>query len=113
MAANARTARQHDRTLSRAVPRSDLRPVCRAIALLLAAGVSAQAHAGLVNLGAAMPRPSGSAAGVAGLGATTNLGMSPQAALQASQPSIRNLGYTAQAIAAQIAAQHAAAAAAP
>ncbi|WP_186162732.1 filamentous haemagglutinin family protein [Burkholderia gladioli] len=112
MAANARTARQHDRTLARAVLKSDLRPVCRAIALLLAAGVSAQAHAGLVNLGAAMPRPSGSAAGVAGLGATTNLGMSPQAALQASQPSIRNLGYTAQAIAAQIAAQHAAAAAA-
>ncbi|GAB7537876.1 hypothetical protein BGC_40970 [Burkholderia sp. 3C] len=79
---------------------------------MLAASVTAHAHAaGIVNLGAATPRASGSAAGVAGLGAT-NIGMSPQAALQASQPSIRNLGYTAQAIAAQIAAQHAAAAAA-
>ena len=41
-----------------------------------------------------------------------NLGVSPQQALQASQPSIRNLGYAAHAIAAQIAAQQNAAAAA-
>ncbi|MBI0329112.1 filamentous haemagglutinin family protein [Burkholderia plantarii] len=113
MAANARAARQQDRTDSRAVLKSDLRPVCRAVALLVAAGVTASAHAtGIVNLGAATPRASGSAAGLAGIGATTNLGISPAAALQASQPSIRNLGNTAQAIAAQIAAQNAAAAAA-
>ncbi|WLE63277.1 filamentous hemagglutinin family protein [Burkholderia plantarii] len=113
MAANARAARQHDRTDSRAVLKSDLRPVCRAVALLVAAGVTASAHAaGIVNLGAATPRASGSAAGLAGIGATTNLGIAPAAALQASQPSIRNLGNTAQAIAAQIAAQNAAAAAA-
>ncbi|MBN3724062.1 filamentous haemagglutinin family protein [Burkholderia sp. Ac-20379] len=112
MAADARTARQHNGGVSRAVLKSNLRPVCRAVALLLAAGVTTQVHAaGLVNLGSAMPRASGSAAGVAGLGAI-NVGISPAAALQASQPSIRNLGYTAQAIAAQIAAQHAAAAAA-
>ncbi|NIE85185.1 MULTISPECIES: filamentous haemagglutinin family protein [unclassified Burkholderia] len=113
MAANARTARQHQRTAARLVLQAKLSPVHRAVALLLAAGFSAHAQAGgIVNLGTAAPRPSGSAAGLAGIGATTNLGMSPQAALQASQPSIRNLGYTAQAIAAQIAAQNAAAAAA-
>ncbi|KDB08115.1 filamentous hemagglutinin family outer membrane protein [Burkholderia sp. lig30] len=78
---------------------------------MLAAGVTAHAHAaGIMNLGQASARASGGGAG--GLGGLPNLGVSPQQALQASQPSIRNLGHAAQAIAAQIAAQQSAAAAA-
>ncbi|WP_287854667.1 filamentous hemagglutinin N-terminal domain-containing protein, partial [Burkholderia sp.] len=81
---------------------------------MLLAGASAHVQAaGIMNLGAATPRASGGGAGSAG-GAPgmPNLGVSPQQALQASQPSIRNLGYAAHAIAAQIAAQQSAAAAA-
>ncbi|WP_246530286.1 filamentous haemagglutinin family protein [Paraburkholderia podalyriae] len=80
---------------------------------MLAAGVSAHAHAGgIVNLGQAGARvAAGSGASYGGAG-TSNLGVSPQQALQASQPSIQNLGRAAQGIAAQIAAQQAAAAAA-
>ncbi|WP_446902030.1 filamentous haemagglutinin family protein [Burkholderia sp. YIM B11467] len=81
---------------------------------MLLAGVSAHAQAaGIMNLGAATARASGGGAGGAG-GAPgmPNLGVSPQQAQQASQPSIRNLGYAAHAIAAQIAAQQNAAAAA-
>nr|WKF56263.1 hypothetical protein HUO10_000713 [Paraburkholderia busanensis] len=86
-----------------------MRPLCRAVALILAAGFTAQAPhayaAGIVNLGQATARnTAGGAAGYGGAG-TPNLGVSPQQALQASQPSIRNLGHAAQAIAAQIAAQ--------
>ncbi|MBN3793277.1 filamentous hemagglutinin N-terminal domain-containing protein, partial [Burkholderia sp. Ac-20353] len=47
-----------------------------------------------------------------GVPGVPNLGVSAQQALQASQPSIRNLGHAAQAVAAQIAAQQSAAAAA-
>ncbi|WP_241022114.1 filamentous hemagglutinin N-terminal domain-containing protein, partial [Burkholderia sp. Ac-20353] len=66
-----------------------------------------------MNLGQATMRASGGGAGgVGGLPGVPNLGVSPQQALQASQPSIRNLGYAAQAVAAQIAAQQSAAAAA-
>ncbi|WP_241021975.1 filamentous hemagglutinin N-terminal domain-containing protein, partial [Burkholderia sp. Ac-20353] len=66
-----------------------------------------------MNLGQATMRASGGGAGgVGGLPGVPNLGVSPQQALQASQPSIRNLGYTAHAVAAQIAAQQSAAAAA-
>ncbi|AOJ66218.1 filamentous hemagglutinin [Burkholderia ubonensis] len=81
---------------------------------MLAAGVTAHAQAaGIVNLGQASARAPGSGAGGAGgLAGVPNLGVSPQQALQASQPSIRNLGYAAHAIAAQIAAQQNAAAAA-
>ncbi|WP_240922335.1 filamentous hemagglutinin N-terminal domain-containing protein [Burkholderia cepacia] len=81
---------------------------------MLLAGASAHVHAaGIMNLGAAAARASGGGAGGAG-GAPgmPNLGVSAQQALQASQPSIRNLGYAAHAIAAQIAAQQNAAAAA-
>ncbi|WP_423395704.1 filamentous haemagglutinin family protein [Burkholderia sp. LMG 21824] len=81
---------------------------------MLLAGASAHVPAaGIMNLGAAAARASGGGAGGAG-GAPgmPNLGVSAQQALQASQPSIRNLGYAAQAIAAQIAAQQNAAAAA-
>lgn len=87
-----------------------VRPLCHAIALILAAG-GAQAHAaGIMNLGqATIGAPAGGAPGV---GRMPNLGVSPQQALQASQPSIRNLGHAAQAVAAQIAAQQRAAAAA-
>ncbi|RXV67607.1 filamentous hemagglutinin N-terminal domain-containing protein [Burkholderia stabilis] len=112
MAARARTARQPDATGSRPVLKSELRPLVRAVALMLLAGVSAHAHAaGIMNLGAATARASGGGAGGAG-GAPgmPNLGVSPQQAQQASQPSIRNLGYAAHAIAAQIAAQQNAAA---
>ncbi len=92
---------------------SDLRPLCRAIAMVVAAGLSVHAHAaGIMNLGhVGSGMPTAGVAGVPG-GAVPNLGVSPQQALQASQPSIRNLGHAAQAIAAQIAAQQAAAAAA-
>ncbi|WGS45968.1 filamentous hemagglutinin family protein [Burkholderia sp. JSH-S8] len=66
-----------------------------------------------MNLGQAAARAPGSAGGAAGgMPGVPNLGVSPQQALQASQPSIRNLGYAAHAIAAQIAAQQNAAAAA-
>lgn len=76
---------------------------------MLAAGVTAHAHAaGIMNLGQATARASGG--GVGGMAGLPNLGVSPQQALQASQPSIRNLGHAAQAIAAQIAAQQSAAA---
>ncbi|VWC53511.1 filamentous hemagglutinin outer membrane protein [Burkholderia aenigmatica] len=86
----------------------------RAVALMLLAGASAHVHAaGIMNLGAAAARASGGGAGGAGgVPGMPNLGVSAQQALQASQPSIRNLGYAAHAIAAQIAAQQNAAAAA-
>ena len=82
---------------------------------MLAAGVTAHAHAaGIMNLGQAAARAPGGGAGggAGGMPGVPNLGVSPQQALQASQPSIRNLGYAAHAIAAQIAAQQNAAAAA-
>ncbi|WP_254610364.1 filamentous haemagglutinin family protein [Burkholderia aenigmatica] len=81
---------------------------------MLLAGASAHVHAaGIMNLGAAAARASGGGAGGAGgVPGMPNLGVSAQQALQASQPSIRNLGYAAHAIAAQIAAQQNAAAAA-
>ncbi|WP_322081487.1 filamentous haemagglutinin family protein [Burkholderia sp. BCC1972] len=80
---------------------------------MLAAGVSAHAHgAGIMNLGQVARVSGGGAGGAAGMPGVPNLGVSPQQALQASQPSIRNLGYAAHAIAAQIAAQQNAAAAA-
>nr|WP_246641981.1 filamentous haemagglutinin family protein [Paraburkholderia edwinii] len=85
--------------------------MCRAIAVMVAAGFAAHAHAGMINLGAAGGRVPGSTGGAGG-GGIPNLGISPQQALQASQPSIRNLANAAQGIAQQIAAQQAAAAAA-
>lgn len=113
MAARARIARQPDATGSRSVLTSELRPLVRAVALMLLAAASAHAHAaGIMNLGAATARASGGGAGGAGVPGMPNLGVSPQQAAQASQPSIRNLGYAAHAIAAQIAAQQNAAAAA-
>lgn len=114
MAARARTDRQPRATASRSVLKSELSPLYRAVVLMLAAGVSAHAHAaGITNLGQATARASGGGAGgVGGVPGMPNLGVSPQQALQASQPSIRNLGYAAHAIAAQIAAQQNAAAAA-
>ncbi|WGY71619.1 filamentous hemagglutinin family protein [Burkholderia cepacia] len=114
MAARARTERQLRATASRSVLNSELSPLYRAVVLMLAAGVSAHAHAaGITNLGQATARASGGGAGGAGgVPGMPNLGVSPQQALQASQPSIRNLGYAAHAIAAQIAAQQNAAAAA-
>ncbi len=91
-----------------------LRPLHHAVVLMLAAGVAGHAHAaGIMNLGQVAARtPGGGAAGAGGLPGMPNLGVSPQQALQASQPSIRNLGHAAQAVAAQIAAQQSAAAAA-
>ncbi|MGK8779941.1 filamentous hemagglutinin family protein [Burkholderia cenocepacia] len=80
---------------------------------MLAAVVPVHAHAaGIVNLGQATARASGGGAGSGGVPGVPNLGVSAQQALQASQPSIRNLGHAAQAVAAQIAAQQRAAAAA-
>nr|WP_258366551.1 hypothetical protein [Burkholderia vietnamiensis] len=80
---------------------------------MLLAAASAHAHAaGIMNLGAATARAAGGGSGAAGVPGMPNLGVSPQQAAQASQPSIRNLGYAAHAIAAQIAAQQNAAAAA-
>ncbi|WP_244109339.1 filamentous haemagglutinin family protein [Burkholderia anthina] len=81
---------------------------------MLAAVAPVHAHAaGIMNLGQVAARtPGGGAAGAGGLPGVPNLGVSPQQALQASQPSIRNLGHAAQAVAAQIAAQQSAAAAA-
>ncbi|WP_233834827.1 filamentous haemagglutinin family protein [Paraburkholderia sp. ZP32-5] len=111
MAARARYAQQQN-NFSRYSLSSDVRPLCRAIAVMLAAGMSMHAHAGgLVNLGQTTRTVAGGVGGVGG-GAMPNLGMTPQQALQASQPSIRNLGHAAQTIAAQIAAQQNAAAAA-
>ncbi|MFC7627171.1 filamentous hemagglutinin family protein [Paraburkholderia humisilvae] len=109
MASRAR-AKQHLHHSSTALSAS-VRPLCRAIAVMLAAGMTAHAHAGMVNLSAAGGRPAGGAGGAGGAG-VTNLGVSPQQALQLSQPSIRNLAHAAQGIAQQIAAQQAAAAAA-
>ncbi|MBN3824098.1 filamentous hemagglutinin N-terminal domain-containing protein [Burkholderia sp. Ac-20384] len=114
MAARARTERQLRATASRSVLKSELSPLYRAVVLMLAAGVSAHAHAaGIMNLGHVAASPvAGGAGGAGGVPGIPNLGVSPQQALQASQPSIRNLGYAAHAIAAQIAAQQNAAAAA-
>ncbi|HEY4350193.1 MAG TPA: hypothetical protein VGN31_03145, partial [Paraburkholderia sp.] len=78
--------------------------------MMVAAGFAAHAHAGMVNLGSAGGRVPGSAGGAGG--GVPNVGVSPQQAFQASQPSIRNLANAAQGIARQIAAQQAAAAAA-
>ncbi|MBF5014852.1 hypothetical protein ISO18_35220, partial [Burkholderia pseudomultivorans] len=90
-----------------------LRPLHHAVALMLAAGVAGHAHAaGIMNLGQAAARASGGGAGSGGVPGVPNLGVSAQQALQASQPSIRNLGHAARAVAAQIAAQQSAAAAA-
>ena len=79
---------------------------------MIAAGAAANAHAsGIVNLsniGAQMSAARNGAMGVANLG----VGVSPQQALQSSQPSIQNLAHVAQGIAAQLAAQQTAAAAA-
>ncbi|WP_081935627.1 filamentous haemagglutinin family protein [Burkholderia sp. 9120] len=113
MAARARAARQQHQYRSQTVLIADVRPLRRAVALILAAGFTTQAHAaGIVNLGQATARNAAGGAGGYGGTGVPNLGVSPQQALQASQPSIRNLGHAAQAIAAQIAAQSAAAAAA-
>ncbi|SIO09655.1 filamentous haemagglutinin family protein [Paraburkholderia phenazinium] len=94
--------------------RSDIRPLCRAIAMVVAASaVSGAAHAaGLVNL-SNISSQSGTARAAAGTPGLANLGVgvSPQQALQSSAPSIRNLATAAQGIAQQIAAQQAAAAA--
>ncbi|MEQ5842775.1 filamentous hemagglutinin family protein [Paraburkholderia acidicola] len=79
---------------------------------MLAVGFTTHAHAaGIVNLGQATARSISGGSGGVGAG-VPNLGVTPQQALQASQPSIRNLGTAAQAIASQIAAQQSAAAAA-
>jgi filamentous hemagglutinin family protein len=88
-----------------------LSPVCHAIALMLAASatMSAQAGTNLSNIGAQMSAARNAAA--AGGGVNLGVGVSPQQALQASQPSIQNLAHAAQGIAQQIAAQQAAAAA--
>jgi filamentous hemagglutinin family protein len=94
--------------------RSNVRPLCQAIALLVATGaVSGTAHAaGLVNLanaGAGSARSAAAqAAGIVNLG----VGVSPTQALQASQTSLHNLATAAQGIAQQIASQQAAATAA-
>ncbi|WP_245982618.1 filamentous haemagglutinin family protein [Trinickia fusca] len=79
---------------------------------MLVAGISVHAHAGgITNLGQATVRNATAGAGGYGGAGMANLGVSPQQALQASQPSIRNLGQAARTIAAQIAAQQSAAAA--
>ncbi|KLU24892.1 filamentous hemagglutinin [Caballeronia mineralivorans PML1(12)] len=85
--------------------------MCQAVALVIGAVAAGNAQAGAINLGhvTAQTAGGGGAAGVPGM---PSLGVSPQQALQASQPSIRNLGRAAQGIAAQLAAQQAAAAAA-
>jgi len=110
MAARARDVQQQN-NFSRYALSSDVRPLCRAIAVMLAAGMSMHAQAaGITNLGQATRTTAGGAGSYGGTG-LPNLGVSPQQALKASQPSILNLGHAAQ-IAAQIAAQHSAAAAA-
>ncbi|GAB2916049.1 hypothetical protein GCM10027093_63190 [Paraburkholderia jirisanensis] len=80
---------------------------------MLATGAMSHAHAGMTNLGNVSNRAGAAQGGVAGRPGPANLGMgvSPQQALQASQPSIRNLAAAARGIAQQIAAQQAAAAA--
>jgi filamentous hemagglutinin family protein len=85
-----------------------LSPVCHAIALMLSAGaaVNAQAGVNLANVGAQINAARSAAAGG---GANLGVGVSPQQAFQASQPSIQNLAHAAQGIAQQIAAQQAAA----
>jgi filamentous hemagglutinin family protein len=85
-----------------------LSPVCHAIALMLAAGASMNAHAGvnLANVGAQINAARSAATGG---GVNLGVGVSPQQAFQASQPSIQNLAHAAQGIAQQIAAQQAAA----
>jgi filamentous hemagglutinin family protein len=87
-----------------------LSPVCHAIALMLTAGATMNAHAGvnLANVGAQINAARSAAAGG---GVNLGVGVSPQQALQASQPSIQNLAHAAQGIAQQIASQQAAAAA--
>jgi filamentous hemagglutinin family protein len=82
--------------------------VCHAIALMLAAGAAVNAHAGvnLANVGAQI---SAARSAATGGGVNLGVGVSPQQALQASQPSIQNLAHAAQGIAQQIAAQQAAA----
>ncbi|WP_297352521.1 filamentous haemagglutinin family protein [Paraburkholderia sp.] len=89
-------------------PRPPLTAVYRAIALMLAAGASTNVHAAtnLANIGVQMNAARNAASG---RGVNLGVGVSPQQALQASQPSIQNLGRAAQGIAAQIAAQQAAA----
>src|ERR1700743_1880253 len=84
------------------------RPVCHAIALMLATGAAMSAHAAtnLASFGAqtAAARTAAAASG------RVNLGVSPQQAQQQTQVSIQNLAHAAQGIAQQIAAQQAAAA---
>jgi len=89
-----------------------LRPLCRAMTVMLAAGATAGAHAGaIINLSHVATQMS-AGGGAAGASGNSNLGISPQQALSASQPSIQNLARAAQGIAQQMAAQQAAAAAA-
>jgi filamentous hemagglutinin family protein len=85
-----------------------LRPIGHAVALMLTAGVAMHAHAGvnLANVGAQI---SAARSAAAGGGVNLGVGVSPQQAFQASQPSIQNLAHAAQGIAQQIAAQQAAA----
>src|SRR6201999_3967479 len=87
------------------LPQSALRPLYHAVALMVAAGMSTHVHAaGIVNLGQVGARIAATGVGGGGGGAgMPNLGVSPQQALQASQPSIQNLGRAAQSIVAQIA----------
>lgn len=105
---NHRSRSSRTREASRIAPR----PICQAVALMIAAVAAANAHAaGMVNLGQIGARmAAGGSAGAGGAG-VPNLGVSPQQALQASKPSIQNLGRAASVIAAQVAAQQAAAAA--
>lgn len=79
---------------------------------MLAAGAATSVHAaGIINLSHVGAQMS-AAGGGSGAPGAPNFGVSPQQALQASQPSIQNLARAAQGIAQQIAAQQAAAAAA-
>lgn len=110
----ARVTRQA-RPFSRRSPRPlSVRPLCQAVAVMVAVSAATHAHAqAMMNLGqvgARMGAPG--AAGGAGMPGMPSVGVSPQQALQASQPSIVNLARAAQGIAAQMAAQQAAAAAA-
>ncbi|WP_260858423.1 filamentous haemagglutinin family protein [Paraburkholderia sp. BCC1885] len=78
--------------------------------MILAAGATGGAHAGILNLAHLGAQTGSAQAAVAARGITNlGVGVSPQQALQASQPSIRNLATAAQGIAQQIAAQQAAA----
>jgi filamentous hemagglutinin family protein len=108
---SVRTTDQSIRALKRTQPVSfQLRPLCHAIALLLATGATMSAQAG-VNLANVGVQISAARSAAAGGGVNLGVGVSPQQALQASQPSIQNLAHAAQGIAQQIAAQQAAAAA--